>query len=178
MVPESVDEFDRVRVPSVAWPVYRDGSGPPVVLLHELMGLTESVLDCARRLVRARFTVYLPVLAGPPKAKGAGQLRAVAGICVSREIHAFRSGRTSPAVAPLRLLAQYAARAAGTERAGVVGMCFSGGFALAAACDPVVAAGVAAQPSLPFRPFGCGRDLGLSDPDVGALCDRLAAGDT
>ena len=67
------------------WPVYRDGDGPPVLLLHELFGLSEDALRFARELAGAGFSVWLPVFAGPaPSYTRVDRIRAVAGICVSR----------------------------------------------------------------------------------------------
>lgn len=164
------------------WPVYRLGEGPPVIVIHELFGLRPEVIAFGRSLAGEGFSVWLPVLAGPaPSRTCLDKARAVAGICVSREIHTFRTGATSPVVDRLRKLARHAVAETGARGAGVVGMCFSGGFALAMAVDEAVLAGVAAQPSLPFRtrltPW-CGRDLGMSAGDVDALRERLARGDT
>jgi hypothetical protein len=53
-------------------------------------------------------------------------------------------------------------------------MCFSGGFALAAAVEPAVLAPVASQPSLPL-PIGASRrtDLGMSDREATAIAGRV-----
>jgi hypothetical protein len=53
-------------------------------------------------------------------------------------------------------------------------MCFSGGFALAAAVEPAVLAPVASQPSVPF-PVGGGRkrDLGMSDRERDLVAERI-----
>lgn len=183
---EEVAGFRRVDDCGAPWPVYRDGTGPPVLVIHELNGLTEPVLAFARRVVDAGFTVYLPVLAGPvPARRGRDKLRAAVRICVKREIELFlRPSRTSGVVNPLQSLAEHAAARAGdpATRVGVVGMCFSGGFAMALAARPsVVAAGVAAQPSLPLAtpltPW-CAKRLGMDDADVAGLQQRLATGET
>jgi dienelactone hydrolase len=181
--PAEVGGFARADVPDgTPWPVYRRGDGPPVVLLHEVFGVTATVLQFGRHLADSGFTVWLPALAGPVPSQGKlGQLRTVAAICVSREIHVFATGRTSPVVEPLRALARHAATVAGTRGAGVVGMCLTGGFALAMAADENVLAAVASQPSLPYAsrvtPW-CARDLGLSPADVDCLVARLASGAT
>jgi hypothetical protein len=59
----------------------------------------------------------------------------------------------------------------------VVGICFTGGFALAMMVDPAVAAPVVAQPSLPFA-IGRKRkrDLNLSPTGLDAVKARAAAG--
>lgn len=181
-VPDEVDGFTRVRGTGAPWPVYRDGTGPPVVLVHELSGLTPEVVACARTVVDAGFSVWLPVLAGPVPSRSANdRRRAALGVCVSRDIHLLRTGATSPVVTPLRELVSYAAEASGTGVAGVIGMCFSGGFALALAAEAPVRAAVAAQPSLPFAtpltPW-CARDLGISREDEEWLAARLRSGET
>ena len=56
-------------------------------------------------------------------------------------------------------------------------MCFTGGFALAAAVEPAVLAPVASQPSVPF-PLGGARkrDLCISDADRDVVAGRVAQG--
>ena len=58
---------------------------------------------------------------------------------------------------------------------GAVGMCLTGGFALAMMVDNAVVAPVLSQPSLPF-PLGKAnkRDLGISDVDLGIVKRRVA----
>ena len=60
---------------------------------------------------------------------------------------------------------------------GAVGMCFTGGFALAMMVDPAVVASVLAQPSLPFA-IGRRRaaDLGVGADDRAAISARVRAG--
>ena len=42
---------------------YRKGTGPGVVIVHEIPGITPSVLAFAERVVDAGFTVIMPLLA-------------------------------------------------------------------------------------------------------------------
>jgi len=44
--------------------VYRAGTGPPVVVVHEIPGLHPGVIAFGQRLVDTGFTVYLPSLLG------------------------------------------------------------------------------------------------------------------
>ena len=57
---------------------------------------------------------------------------------------------------------------------GLVGMCFSGGFALAAAVEPCIAASVSCQPALPVPPSP---SIDVSREDQRALRARLDAGE-
>ena len=45
--------------------VFQGGSGPAVLVLHEIPGMHPGVIDFARRLVAAGYTVYMPSLFGP-----------------------------------------------------------------------------------------------------------------
>ena len=60
---------------------------------------------------------------------------------------------------------------------GAIGMCFTGGFALALMVDDSVLAPVLSQPSLPF-PLSKAhkRDLNLSDADLARVKERAAEG--
>lgn len=156
--------------------VYVGGSGPPVILIHELGGLGESALDVADRLCDAGFRVLLPSLVG--SAGSSGSTLGIIGnglwLCISWEVHVLLSGRTSPIATWLRALAR---REKGNyPGAGVIGMCFSGGFALASAVDDSVIAAVASQPALPWKSLpGTDADLGLSKADLACVRRRYAA---
>jgi dienelactone hydrolase len=182
--PRAVEGFVPAERPAGAdwpWPVYRRGDGPPVVLLHEVFGVTPPLLGFGRRLADSGFTVWIPVLVGSaPTSTALQRAGAIRAICVSREIHLLRTRRTSPVVEPLRSLARWIATVHRTRGVGVVGMCLSGGFALAMAADDRVLAAVAAQPSLPLvtpvTPW-CRWDVGLAPTDADDIRTRLGAGD-
>lgn len=139
--------------------VYRKGSGPAVLVIPEMPGISPMVLGFADRIVRAGLTAVLPDLFGEPGRDplAGGRLgmygysiRVIAGACVSREFTAFALGRSSPVVSFLRALGAKEHARCGGPGIGVVGMCFTGGFALAMATDPRVLAPVLSQPSLPL----------------------------
>ena len=46
--------------------VYRAGRGPGVVIMHEIPGIYPAVIDFARRVAGAGFSVYLPDMFGTP----------------------------------------------------------------------------------------------------------------
>ena len=104
----------------------------------------------------------------------------MAATCLSHEIHLFATRRTSPMANSLRALTRHAAQHCGTAGAGVIGMCWTGGFALALAADKSVLGAVAAQPSLPLgtplTPW-CRRSLGMDESDLRMVQDRLATGE-
>lgn len=74
----------------------------------------------------------------------------VARLCVSAEFRSFAVDAKRPITAYLRAVAaDLAARTPG-RGVGVIGMCFSGGFALVTAVDDAVLAPVMSQPGTPF----------------------------
>jgi dienelactone hydrolase len=139
--------------------VYRKGSGPAVLVITEMPGISPMVLGFADRVVGLGCTAVLPDLFGEagrdPYAGNRliGTLRDVGtmiGTCISRDFTALVAGRSSRVVDWLRALAAHEHAQCGGPGVGVIGMCFTGGFALAMAVDPVVLAPVLSQPSLPF----------------------------
>jgi dienelactone hydrolase len=134
-------------------PVYRRGQGPAVIVIHEVPGLHELVIAFADRLVDAGMTVFCPSLFGTPGAaptKGAAAVQLFLNICIRREFAAWRDGRSSPIVDWLRALAAHAHAECGGPGVGALGMCFTGGFALAMMTEAAVIAPVLSQPSLPI----------------------------
>ena len=159
--------------------VYRQGSGPGVVVIHELPGITPAVAAFGQELVDAGFTVWMPSLLGTPGRPPSGgyELTSVLKMCVSREFTTWATHRTSPVTVWLRQLAADLHRECGGPGVGAVGMCFSGGFALAMATDDTTVAPVLSQPSLPLVP-GKRRaaDLGLAPADLARVKERAASG--
>jgi dienelactone hydrolase len=114
-------------------------------------------------------------VAGKPISAGY-VLRSIVPACVSREFAALVRRKTSPITVWLRALARQAHQDCGGPGVGVVGMCFTGGFALAMMVDDVVLAPVLSQPSLPMALSKAHkRDLGISDEDLGRVKERCAA---
>ena len=139
--------------------VYRKGDGPAVIVITEMPGISPLVLGFADRVVALGCTAVVPDLFGTagrdPTAGGRRQntaygMRSMAGACVSREFTVFATGRTSRVIGWLRALAAHEHDRLGGPGVGVVGMCFTGGFALAMAVDRRVVAPVLSQPSLPL----------------------------
>ena len=159
----------------VTHPVYRAGTGPGVIVIHEVPGITPLVAAFGRRVVDAGFTVAMPSLFGEP-GRPMGMpyvMKSFTGACVSKEFTTRALNRTSPIIEWLRALARDLKARAGGPGVGAVGMCLTGGFALAMAVDDTMLAPVRSQPSLPL-PVGPGRPrgLGLSDADLARVKDR------
>ena len=169
----------------VAHRIFRKGGGPAVIVITEMPGISRQVLGFADRVVALGCTAVLPDLFGTagrdPLVGGLTErvagLRTIVGACVSREFTVLATGRSSPITGWLRALAAREHERCGGPGVGVVGMCFSGGFALAMAVDPVVVAPVLSQPSLPLpvspsrkRTIDCG------DGDLDAVALRCAHG--
>jgi dienelactone hydrolase len=158
---------------------YRKGEGPGVIVIHEIPGITPGVLAFADEVVAQGFTVVLPSLFG---VDGAGYqpkalAKTVAQLCVSREFLRLAKGTTTPVAIWLRSLATELHEELGGPGVGAVGMCFTGGYALAMLAGAPIAAPVLAQPSAPFSVTpGRGRDLGLSPADLDAVKAKVQAG--
>jgi dienelactone hydrolase len=159
-------------------PVYRAGTGPAVIVMHEIPGIHPGMLAFAQRLIAAGYTVYLPSLFGRPgEPFGAGPLlRSVLRVCVSREF-AILADRTSPIATWLRALAATAYSDCGGPGVGAIGMCLTGGFALAMAVDPAVLASVVSQPALPAPLTAAKRaGVGLDAADLAQVKARTRGG--
>ena len=167
--------------------VYRAGTGPMVVVIAEIPGITPSMLTFARRVVDLGCSVALPHLFGEPgrdperagaRSQMVDALASIGPACVSKEFHVLAAGKTSPVMDWLRALGRELHEECGGPGIGVVGMCFTGGFALGMVADAPVLAPVLSQPSLPFGIGGKAKaDVGLSAEDVRAAVDACAAKD-
>ena len=156
--------------------VYRSGEGTAVIVMAEMPGITPRVADFARRVRDRGHTVYLPQLFGRPgePPSPGSYASAIVPACVSREFRAFALRTTPPAVDWLRALARRAHEECGGPGVGAVGMCFTGGFALAMATEPEMLAPVLSQPSLPIATNRArAADLGLSDADLVRVVERV-----
>jgi dienelactone hydrolase len=158
---------------------YRRGSGPGVIVVHEIPGITPLVTRFANEVVDAGFTVVMPSLVGTPGEPPTGRNLAtsMAKVCISAEFTHWAMRRTSPVVAWLRALARALHGEVGGPGVGAVGMCFSGGFALGMMVDDLMVAPVLSQPSMPFAVGAArGADLGLSPDDEAVVAHRASQG--
>ncbi len=158
--------------------VYRKGGGPAVLVFAEMPGITPKVIEFADRVVALGCTAVVPHLFGVPAAEpSVGMtIKAIGPACVSKEFSAWATGKTSPIVEWSKALARHEHERLGGPGVGVVGMCFTGNFALAMLPEPAVMAPVLSQPSLPLG-FSkkARRGLYLSDGDLAKVQARMAA---
>jgi dienelactone hydrolase len=155
--------------------VYRAGSGPGIVVMSEMPGITPKVAAFAQRLVDAGFTVAMPDMFGTPGREISIPyvMKSISQGCVSREFTTWALNRTSPIVTWLRALARDLHERCGGPGVGAIGMCFTGNFALAMAVDNEMLAPVLSQPSLPFAGGKARkRALALSDADLATVAAR------
>jgi dienelactone hydrolase len=174
---DALDTYERFTFDDGRWtrPVYRKGSGPAVIIIHEIPGLHPLVIRFADRVVAAGMTVYMPSLFGAPGREVSANYAIgtmLKTLCIRREFTAWATDRSSPIVDWLRALAKQAHKDCGGRGVGAVGMCFTGNFAMAMMTEPAVVAPVMSQPSLPL-PLGAARRaaMGLSAEEV-ALARR------
>ena len=160
--------------------VYRRGTGPGVIVIHEIPGITPKVAAFANDVVSSGFTVVMPSLVGTPGRAVSGPygMASLAKVCIAREFAVWALQRTSPIIEWLRALATDLHATAGGPGVGAVGMCFSGGFALGMMVDTATVAPVLSQPSLPLAVGKKARraDLNLSPADAERVGERAAAG--
>ena len=158
---------------------FRKGTGPGVIVVHEIPGITPEVATFGDDVAAAGFTVVMPVLCGTPgRPVSTGyMLGSVTRVCISREFTTWARNSTSPVISWLRALGRSLHDECGGPGIGAVGMCFSGGFALGMMLDDRMVAPVLSQPSLPFS-LGKSRsaDLNLSPADLARVKERAAAG--
>jgi dienelactone hydrolase len=164
--------------PAGRWtrPVFRRGTGPAVIVIHEMPGLHPLVVRFADRVAAAGMTVFCPSLFGQPGrpvTPAYAVTEALWTICMRREFTAWSQNRSSPIIDWLRALAAQAHAECGGKGVGAVGMCFTGNFALAMMTEPSVTAPVLSQPSLPIGKAGAA-SLGVSPAEIACARRRFA----
>jgi len=144
-----------------------DGSSkPPVLLLHEMTGLSPGTLAYAEELSKD-FTVYVPLLFGQK-----GKFSPNSGLWA----YWFQSEWTVPSQGspPLVKWLRGVVRKIGSrheaQTIGIIGNCMTGPLPLALLDNPQISAVVVAQPALPMRFWWQTdedkRSLGLSADDL------------
>ncbi|HZZ47094.1 MAG TPA: dienelactone hydrolase family protein [Pseudonocardia sp.] len=160
MVTRNLDEYDpledfqprKITLDDTTKMVHVSGTGPAVIVIPEVPGISPHVARFARWVREAGFTVYLPSLYGrdgDPVDLEVGQA-IFKKVCVSAEFRAFGAGGSAPVTQWLRALARLAHEECGGPGVGAIGMCFSGNFALSMMLEPSMLAPVLSQPALPL----------------------------
>jgi dienelactone hydrolase len=155
---DSLEDFQprQITLDGVTKMVHVAGSGPAVIVMTEMPGISPHVARFSRWVRGAGFTVYMPSLFGrdgavPTVQEGSAVMRRA---CVSAEFRAFAdpagSNKSSPVTQWLRALARLAHNECGGRGVGAIGMCFTGNFALTMMLEPSMLAPVLCQPSLPL----------------------------
>lgn len=156
--------------------VYVAGSGPAVIVMTEMPGISPHVARFARWVRDAGFTVYMPSLFGRDGAVVSAEEGAAVfqRACVSAEFRALASNQSSPVTQWLMALARQAHQECGGPGVGAIGMCFTGNFALTMMLEPAVLAPVVCQPSLPINdPAG----IEISPAEIQSVRERMEAED-
>ena len=173
-VDDPLEDFERrpVTLDGVEKVVYIAGSGPAVIVMTEMPGISPQVARFARWVREAGFTVYMPSLFGrdgavPGAEEGALVFRRA---CISAEFRSLGQDRQSPAMRWLRALARLAHEECGGPGVGAIGMCFTGNFALSMMLEPVLRAPVVCQPSLPLEQL---ESTGMAPEELAAVRERL-----
>jgi dienelactone hydrolase len=171
---DPLEDFEqrRIELEGVGRLVHVSGTGPAVIVMAEMPGISPHVARFARWVRDGAFTVYMPSLFGrdgavPEVEAGTEVFRRA---CISAEFRAFGANRSSPVTRWLRALARLAHEESGGPGVGAIGMCFTGNFALTMTLEPAVLAPVLSQPSLPLdEPAG----LEISAAELAAVRERL-----
>ncbi len=175
---DPLDDFERrpITLHDVTKAVYVAGTGPAVIVMTEMPGISPHVARFSRWVRDAGFTVYMPSLFGrdgavPRAEEGKAVLQRA---CVSAEFRAFAANESSPVTRWLRSLARLAHEQCGGRGVGAIGMCFTGNFALTMMLEPSMLAPVLCQPSLPFNdPAG----MHIAPDELATVRNRLERDD-
>jgi dienelactone hydrolase len=171
---DRLEDFDprAVTLDDITKVVHVAGSGPAVIVMTEMPGISPHVARFSRWVRDAGFTVYMPSLFGrdgavPNVEEGTAVFRRA---CVSAEFRAFAANESSPVTVWLRSLARLAHGECGGPGVGAIGMCFTGNFALTMMLEPAMLAPVLAEPTLPLDdPAG----LEIAPDELTAVRERL-----
>jgi dienelactone hydrolase len=151
---DPLEDFDHreITLDGAAKVVHVAGSGPGVIVMTEMPGISPHVARFSRWVRDAGFTVYMPSLFGrdgavPGVEEGVAVFQRA---CVSAEFRAFAANKSSPVTQWLRSLARLAHEECGGPGVGAIGMCFTGNFALTMMLEPAMLAPVLAEPALPL----------------------------
>src|SRR5690348_14317282 len=97
---DSLGDFEKERFSSGGWErdVFRRGSGPAVIVMSEVPGITPKVADFARMVSDRGLTAVMPHLFGTPgkEMTPAYAMGTIAKLCISKEFSGLALGHSSP----------------------------------------------------------------------------------
>jgi dienelactone hydrolase len=162
--PPSLDGFQPLPcgVDGRTYTIYTLGEGPPVLILHELPGLTIHCIQLARLLARQHFRVYVPLLFGD--AGVSGTRPQFFSACVAGGFNCFSHHDPGRIAHRLRRLSAFVHSQTPASPMGVIGLCLSGALPITLMRDGWVTAPVVSEPALPL--FAGGATLGVSEADL------------
>ncbi len=171
---DALADFERrpITLDGKAKIVFVAGTGPAVIVMTEMPGISPHVARFARWIRAAGFTVWMPNLfgvPGRPLSTGYALMSMLKG-CVSAEFRAFAANASSPVTRWLQALAAHAHPLCGGKGVGAIGMCFTGNFALSMMLEPAMLAPVLSQPSLPLARAG---GMHIAPEELQAVKERL-----
>lgn len=160
------DTFDVPHDGTKPYKVYVTKTGvKPVLVMHEITGLTPETLELALRLEEANFRVYMPVLFGKPGHR-LNRFR-IAAMALHPASNPFARDEVSPRIKIAEATLGAITSRSGNRPIGVVGMCLTGNFGIALLSDPRVGRAVLSQPAVPFGLTSSHKQaLGVSDDDI------------
>ncbi|WP_030517082.1 dienelactone hydrolase family protein [Nocardia sp. NRRL WC-3656] len=168
--------------------ILRSGTGPAVIVMTEVPGITPKVAEFARQVRALGLTAVLPDMFGTagrdPNPAGHGLpsslaygVGTIARLCIGREFSLLAGPSGSPITTWLRALGAAEHRRCGGPGIGAVGMCLTGGFALAMAADDHLLAPVLSQPATPVPLTERRRKgIGIAAADLARIQQRCAQG--
>jgi len=166
----------QITLDGVTKVVHVAGSGPAVIVMTEMPGISPHVARFSRWVRDAGFSVYMPSLFGRDGVVATAEegMQIMQRACISAEFRAFANkkgpNKSSPVTQWLRALARLAHAECAGPGVGAIGMCFTGNFALTMMLEPSMLAPVLSQPSLPFDdPAG----LEIAPEELSAVQERL-----
>lgn len=167
MVSEELDGFEQpvsIKTGELTKQLYVSStSGKPVIVMHELPGMTSSYIEYCRELSTQGFRVYMPLLFKSPHTEMNSPQ--IALFCVSGEFrNLFVRGaqvRERSIVQLLDEIIDHVSAQHPDQPIGVIGMCLTGGFSVAGIAKENVEAAICCQPSYPF--FFDVKSIGLTE---------------
>jgi dienelactone hydrolase len=175
---DPLEDFDPrvITLEGVAKVVHVSGSGPAVIVMTEMPGISPHVARFSRWVRDAGFTVFMPSLFGRDGAVASAEegTAIFRRACVSAEFRAFAANESSPVTRWLRSLARSAHVECGGPGVGAIVMCFTGNFALTMMLERSMLAPVLSQPTLPLDDPAA---IEMAPEELLAVRDRLEQDD-